>query len=95
MWRRLLLCLVLAAGSVAFAGNMAGAQDAVRDRLAPSIETTPEPQASIASSIPAFGEFKKGLLDLGLNFQLNYTAEVLGNPAGGVKRRATSTPSSD
>ncbi|MGH6936457.1 MAG: carbohydrate porin [Methylocella sp.] len=39
-------------------------------------------------SIPAVGEFKRGLLDLGLNFKLNYTGEVLGNPLGGVRQRA-------
>jgi porin len=89
MWRRLLLCLVLGAASVVFAGNIAEAQDAVRDRPAPSNEAPPpEPQASIASSIPALGEFKKGLLDLGLNFQMNYTGEILGNPTGGVKQSA-------
>jgi hypothetical protein len=36
-------------------------------------------QPSISTSIPALAEFKKALLDLGLNFQLNYTGEVFGN----------------
>ena len=32
--------------------------------------------------------FKKGLLNLGYNLQLNYTGEVLGNPTCGVKQGA-------
>ena len=48
----------------------------------------PVEQPSISTSIPALAEFKKALLDLGLNFQLNYTGEVFGNARGGVKQRA-------
>lgn len=38
---------------------------------------------SIAPIDPRLLEFKQGLLDLGYNFQVNYTGEVLGNPVGG------------
>jgi porin len=88
MWCRILLCLVVGTTCVAVTCNLAVAQDAVGEP-APSREAPPpEFQDSIALSIPALGEFKKELLDLGLNFQLNYTGEVLGNPLGGVRQRA-------
>ena len=44
-------------------------------------------QPSISSMIPALKNFKRGLLDRGFNFQLNYTGEVFGNPTGGVRQR--------
>jgi porin len=74
MWRRVLLFLVAGATLVSVTCNVAAAEDAVQD--------------SLALSIPALGEYKRGLLDLGLNFKLNYTGEVLGNPLGGVRQRA-------
>jgi porin len=87
MWRRILLFLVVGATCVAVPCNIAAAQEDIEP--APTRETPPpEIQDSLAFSIPALGEFKKGLLDLGLNFQLNYTGEVLGNPLGGVRQRA-------
>lgn len=46
-------------------------------------------ETSIAPLDPRLYEFKKALLDLGYNFQVNYTGEVLGNPTGGVKQGAT------
>jgi porin len=89
MWRRILLFLVVGATCVAITCNIATAQDAVREKPVPSKEAPPpELQDSLALSLPALGEFKRGLLDLGLNFQLNYTGEVLGNPSGGVRQRA-------
>ena len=89
MWRRILLFLVVGATCVAVTCNIAAAQDAVREKPLPSKEASPpELQDSLALSIPALGEFKRGLLDLGLNFQLKYTGEVLGNPLGGVRQGA-------
>ncbi len=46
-------------------------------------------EVSIAPLIPRLYEFKKALLDLGFNFQVNYTGEVLGNPVGGARQGAT------
>ena len=45
------------------------------------VEAVPD-QPSITSIIPALGDFKKDLLDRGINFQLSY-------PLGGVKQGAT------
>ena len=45
------------------------------------VEPVPEAaQPSITSLIPALGDFKKGLLDLGVNFQLSYIQDTFGNP---------------
>ena len=46
-------------------------------------------QPSITSIIPALGDFKKDLLDRGINFQLSYIQDTFGNPLGGVKQGAT------
>ena len=88
------LSMLFGAVFAACAGNLAYAQDSIGNAIsnAPTPENeqlAPNLQPSIASSIPALGEFKKGLRDLGYNFQLNYTGEVLGNPTGGVRQRAT------
>jgi porin len=54
------------------------------------VEAVPEAdQPSLTSIIPALGDFKKGLLDLGVNFQLSYIQDTFGNPIGGVKQGAT------
>ena len=37
-------------------------------------------QPSITSSIPALRDFKKGLLDRGVNFQWSYIQDTFGNP---------------
>ena len=66
-------------------GGVAQAKDPVLTTPTPQNESAePEQQPSISTSVPALGEFKKALLDLGYNLQLNYTGEVLGNPSGGV-----------
>lgn len=44
---------------------------------------------SIAPLDPRLSEFKKALLDLGYNFQVNFTQEALGNPSGGAQQGAT------
>lgn len=44
---------------------------------------------SIAPLDPRLYEFKKALLDLGYNFQVNFTHEALGNPSGGAQQGAT------
>jgi porin len=93
MWRKSPLSMLFGAVFAACAGNLAYAQDSISNAIgkAPTQgneQLPPNLQPSIASSIPALAQFKKGLLDLGYNFQLNYTGEVLGNPVGGVKQRA-------
>ena len=83
MWRRLSLCLLLAAGCAAFSGNLAQAQEASGNAPTPVNEQLPpELPPSIASSIPVLAQFKKGLLDLGYNLRLDYFADGLGNPYG-------------
>ena len=52
------------------------------------VSLPPELQPTIASSIPALAEFKKGLFDLGYNLQFSYFADGLANPTGGVKQGA-------
>ena len=53
------------------------------------VEAVPGAELSITSIIPALGDFKKGLLDLGINFQLSYIQDTFGNPTGGVKQGTT------
>lgn len=43
---------------------------------------------SFAPNVPALFEFKKGLLELGYNFQVNYTGEGAINPLGGGQQSA-------
>jgi porin len=43
---------------------------------------------SIAPIDPRLLDFKQGLIDLGYNFQVNYTGEIAGNPRGGGQRSA-------
>ncbi len=89
MRRRLSILLLLGAGCAAFSCNLTQAQEAIGNAPTPENEQLPPNlQPSIASSIPVLAQFKKGLLDLGYNLQLNYTGEVLGNPTGGVKQGA-------
>ncbi len=82
MWRRFTLIVLLGAGFAAAPSNLAQAQ-------APGIETVvlpPELQPTIASSVPALAEFKKGLYDLGYNLQFSYFGDPLANPTGGVRQ---------
>lgn len=54
------------------------------------VEAVPEAgQPSITTLIPALGDLKKGLLDLGVNFQLSYIQDTFGNATGGIKQGAT------
>lgn len=85
--------MVFGAVCVLCFGNLAAGQEGIADpmdnALAQSNQALPADLGpSIASRIPALGEFKKALLDLGYNFEVNYTGELLGNPVGGVKQRA-------
>jgi porin len=86
------------AAALAFpAGQGARAQDFFTPNLftlAPQI-TTPRAQLpdtlepSIASEIPALMDLKQAFLNRGVNFQLSYIQDTLGNPAGGVQQGAT------
>ena len=89
MWRRLSVWLLIGAGCAAFSGNLAHAQEARGNAPAPENgQLPPNLPPSIASSIPVLAQFKKGLSDLGYNLRLDYFADGLGNPTGGVKQGA-------
>jgi porin len=89
MGRWLSVWLLLGAGSAAFSGSLARAQEANRNVPQLLDETLPpELQPTIASSIPVLAQFKKGLFDLGYNLQMTYFADGLSNPTGGVKQGA-------
>ena len=65
------------------------AQEVIGNARAPENEQLPSnPRPSVASSIPALAQFKKELLDLGYNLRLDYFADGLGNPTGGVRQGA-------
>ncbi|QBR70307.1 carbohydrate porin [Beijerinckiaceae bacterium] len=81
------ICALLTALWFALSGGSVRAQDVLANSPAPESEALPPNlQPSIASSIPVLARFKKALLDLGYNLQLNYTGEVLGNPTGGIRQ---------
>jgi porin len=89
MWLNGLICTLLAAGWLALFGGSTHAQDAVGNAPTPLNEALPpNSEPSIASSIPVLAQFKKGLLDLGYNLRLDYFADGLGNPTGGVRQGA-------
>jgi porin len=94
-WREHMRCrlsvwLLLGAGCAAFSGNFVQAQESIGNAPTPPNEALPPNlPPSIASSIPVLAQFKKELLHLGYNLQLNYAGDVLGNPTGGVKQGAT------
>ena len=89
MWRRLSVWLLVGAGCAAFSGNLAPAQEAIGNAPGPENEQLPPNlPPSIASSIPELAQFKKGLLDLGYDFQCTYFPDGLGNPTGGVRQGA-------
>jgi porin len=80
---------ILAGVWLALLGSLAQAQEVIGNAPAPENEQLPSnPQPSVASSIPALAQFKKELLDLGYNLRLDYFADGLGNPTGGVRQGA-------
>ena len=88
-WRRFLLCPLLGAICAIFPIDMPQAQEASgSSAVTEDVSLPPELQPTIASSIPALAEFKKGLFDLGYNLQFSYFADGLANPTGGVKQGA-------
>jgi porin len=46
-------------------------------------------EPSIASEIPALMDLKQAFLSKGVNFQLSYIQDAMGNPTGGVQQGAT------
>jgi porin len=89
MWRRLIIWLLLGSGCAIIPGYLAQAQGVGLDPPTPENVSLPsELQPTIAASVPALAEFKKGLFDLGYNLQFSYFADALGNPAGGVRQGA-------
>jgi porin len=83
----------LAVALVALAANPAHAQGgsnlAPAEVVAPRAEPPGVVEPSISSSIPALGDFKQALLARGVNFQLSYIQDTLGNVTGGVQQGAT------
>src|ERR1700730_13318947 len=89
MWLNGLIRACLAAGWLALFGGSTHAQDVVGNAVTPVNEALPSNlEPTIASSIPVLAQFKKGLLDLGYNLRLDYFADGLGNPTGGVRQGA-------
>jgi porin len=91
--RSALLPAIVLLGLVVLPWDIAHAHDPASNptghKEAP-VEVAPQAeQPSITQLIPALGDFKKGLLDLGINFQLSYIQDTFGNPTGGVKQGAT------
>lgn len=90
MWRNTLRLLFCCLACAVLCCGAAHTQEVARGREAAKDEPLPpELASSIASSIPALADFKKGLLDLGFNFSVGYSGELWGNPTGGVKQGAT------
>ncbi|WP_036255739.1 carbohydrate porin [Methylocapsa acidiphila] len=87
---RVATAAILAAGFAAAPFEAVRAEDAAL--ASPSTAPASPPtvanaeQPSISSSVPALGDFKKALLDRGVNLQLNYIQDTFGNPTGGVKQ---------
>jgi len=77
-----MLCLALSCGPAR--GENPAAGSPLHDPLAHPLFT----DYSIAPIDPRLLEFKQGLIDLGYNFQVNYTGEVAGNPVGGGQQSA-------
>ena len=75
--------------SVFFSPALAPAQNALPfapqdpDRFVPSAD-----QPLLTSTLPGLSDFKKSLLDHGVDLQLDYIADAFGNPTGGVKQGA-------
>jgi hypothetical protein len=64
--------MLLAAGFAAAPGDLLRAQNAADPPSAPqNVALPPEPQPTIASSVPLLAEFKKGLYDLGYTLQFS------------------------
>jgi porin len=89
MWFNGSIRTILAAGWLALLSGLAAAQEAIGNAPTPLNEAPPpNSEPSIASSIPVLAQFKKGLLELGYNLRLDYFADGLGNPTGGVRQGA-------
>ncbi len=77
-----LLCLALSSSPAR--GENPASGSPLHDPLAHPLFT----EYSIAPIDPRLLDFKQGLIDLGYNFQVNYTGEVAGNPVGGGQQSA-------
>ncbi len=90
--RRVLLRVVVLVGTVAPPCDLARAHHPASNptghKEAPVTLAPPE-EPSITSLVPPLGDFKKSLLDRGVNFQLSYIQDTFGNPTGGVKQGAS------
>jgi porin len=85
------LALILFALFTAHASGLVHAQTPAEGEGSPLYDPLASPLSSdnsIAPVDPRLYEFKKALLDLGYNFQVNYTGEVAANPVGGAQQGA-------
>ncbi|MGO9431386.1 carbohydrate porin, partial [Rhodoblastus sp.] len=78
--------LALAAALAVPARHRAWAQDTL---VAPRAQLPDTIEPSIASEIPALMDLKQAYLAHGVNFQLSYLQDTLGNVSGGVQQGAT------
>lgn len=81
-----LASLLVLSGGLALAHHPASNPTGHKEEPVTLVPETDQP--SITSSIPALRDFKKALLDRGVNFQLSYIQDTFGNPLGGVKQGA-------
>lgn len=84
--------LALAAGLAVSVDGSARAQDVFSPSpgaLAPRAQLPDTIEPSIASEIPALMDLKQAFLAHGVNFQLSYIQDTLGNVTGGVRQGAT------
>jgi porin len=81
-----LASLLVLSGGFALAHHPASNPTGHKEEPVTLVPETDQP--SITSSIPALRDFKKALLDRGVNFQLSYIQDTFGNPVGGVKQGA-------
>lgn len=82
------LALALALCTFFFCGSARAENPAAGSPLHDPLPEALATPYSIAPIDPRLYEFKKGLLDLGYNFQVNYTGEIVGNPVGGAQQSA-------
>lgn len=83
------LSAVALAALVALPCELAHAQEATSNPATAPVAAPGAAEPSISSSVPPLGDFKKALLDRGVNFQLDYIEDTFGNPTGGVKQGFT------
>ncbi|WOJ90156.1 carbohydrate porin [Methylocapsa polymorpha] len=80
---------ILLTGLAAPACDVAHAEDMGSTPAQGVVAPPAAAESTISSLIPALGDFKKGRLDRGVDFELDYIQDTFGNPTGGVKQGAS------